>query len=80
MAYGLLPGMPTVGFWSGTKEKTEELAANIPGVWGWCDDCGNEREMPDVAYCHLCGDPIDYCMGHGDETCDCIDRRGYFIR
>ena len=26
--------------------------------------------------CHLCADPIPYCQGHGNETCECIDEYG----
>lgn len=52
------------------------------GVDAWCDDkpdpgctCGRPGgTVPDVddaeyAYppCPICGDPIDYCQGHGNE-------------
>ena len=26
--------------------------------------------------CHICLDVIDYCQGHGQETCDCVCEYG----
>ena len=33
-------------------------------------------ELP--SYCHLCYQLIDYCQGHGDETCACICDEGCY--
>lgn len=29
-----------------------------------CDDCNGDWETDDYPDCELCGDPIDYCLGH----------------